>query len=180
LRRVGGEPREHLAALRAVEEGRGERGQVSEDFPAQVRDDALAQRGDQVEARRAGQRQHRRHRDHHHEIGVDQLHPARGEAEIDHAADRDRHRQCRQCRHHQCRQRRPRPPAIAQDVRNEQLERLDFDLAAAHCGCIRERRELAAAPWVTRHVVHFRCLSQADAIAATGAHHAPQAKARQL
>ena len=79
--------------LAAVEERGRQRGQVREHGRAQIGDDALADDGDEVVARRARQREHGRDRDHHGEILVDQPDALGREAEIDHAAHRERHRQ---------------------------------------------------------------------------------------
>ncbi len=89
LRRVGGQPRDHLAGLGLVEENGRQRCDMREHVAAQIGDDALAERGDEVVAERARQRQYRCDPDHDQEIAVDQRHAAGGEAEIDHAPHRD-------------------------------------------------------------------------------------------
>ena len=62
---------------------------MGEDGGAQVGDDPLAEGHDEVVAQRARHREDRHDDDQHAEIGVDQLPPFGGEAEIDHAAHGD-------------------------------------------------------------------------------------------
>ena len=69
------------------------RGEMAEHFAAQVGHDALAERGHKVVARGACQREQASDRDHDGEIAVDEVEALVREAEIDHAADRKRHRQ---------------------------------------------------------------------------------------
>ena len=88
--------------LARVEEGGRQHGQVREHGGAQVGDDALAERGDEVVARaRSPARAPPRPRSSRRNT-VDQPDALGREAEIDHAADRERHDQRRE---------RPRPAA---------------------------------------------------------------------
>ena len=137
---IGREPRHHLAGLGRVEEGRRERCEMAEHLAAQVGHDPLAERGDQIEPRGAGEREHRHHADHHREIAVDQIGAFAGEAEIDHAPDRDRHRQRSQRRQHQRAYGRDRPPAIAPEVGPQQHERPQLGLAGGWRRGSRRRR----------------------------------------
>ena len=82
---------------------------MAEHVAAQIGDDALAERGHEVVARGARQREHRHDRDHDGEIAVDQARALAREAEIDHAADRDRHRQRGERRDDERAERRGRP-----------------------------------------------------------------------
>jgi hypothetical protein len=113
---VGGEPRYHLAGLGRVEEGGRERREMAEDLAAQIGHDALAQGGDEIKPQRAGKREHGNDPDHHREVAVDQVRAFAGEPEIDHAPDRDRHRQCGERRHDESAHGRHGPPAIAPDI----------------------------------------------------------------
>ena len=58
-----------------------------------IGDDALADGHDEVVARRTGAGEHRHHRHHHAEIAVDHDDAFGAQAEVDHAAHRDRHHQ---------------------------------------------------------------------------------------
>ena len=71
LGRVGGEPGDDLARLRAVEESGIEDGEAGEDRAAQVRDHALTQRHHGVVPGGTRQGEHRHHADQSHEVSVD-------------------------------------------------------------------------------------------------------------
>ncbi len=58
---------------------------------AQIGNDALTERGDEVVTGCAGKGEHGRDADHDQKVAVDQAQAAFGEAEIDHAPDRERH-----------------------------------------------------------------------------------------
>ena len=86
--------REMISPVLAASKKAGDSvGEMREHGGAQVGDHALAEHGDEVVAQRARDREHRHHRDHDGEILVDQPDALGREAEVDHAAHRDRHRE---------------------------------------------------------------------------------------
>ena len=93
LRGVGGQPRDELAGAGGVEEGGGEAHQVREKVAPEVGDDALAERDDEVVARRARQREQAGKHDQGEKAAVDEGGVRAGEADVDHRADGERHRQ---------------------------------------------------------------------------------------
>ena len=133
LRRIGGEPRDHLAGSCFVEESGRQRGYMGEHVAAQIGDDALAKRGDEVVAERARQRQHPADADHDQEIIVDQRQAARGKAEIDHPPHRDRHDERSQRCENQGSERSDNPPAVAFDVRQQRSQRAQIGPARRSC-----------------------------------------------
>ena len=102
---------------------------MREHIVAQIRDDPLAERRDEIEAQRTREREHGGDADHHAEIAVDQIALA-GKAEIDHAADGERHRERRQRRDDQGDEGEENADAIARQIRQQQNERAQPDLAA--------------------------------------------------
>ena len=102
---------------------------MREHVVAQIRHDPLAERGDEIEAQRTRKREQGRDRDHDAEIAVDQVALA-GKAEIDHAADRDRHHERGQGRDDQGGEREQHPHAVTRDIRQQQKQRPQPDLAA--------------------------------------------------
>jgi len=91
---------------------------MGEHVAAQIRDHPLAQRGHEIVARR------RRQSD-DEEINVDCAAAVFREAEIDHPAQREGHRQGRDCRHRQGGQRRDRPPEMAPGVAHKVQKRAE-------------------------------------------------------
>ena len=122
---VGGEPRYQFAGLRGVEERRREDGDAVEHRVAQIGDDALADAGHEVVAHGAREREHGHHRDHDAEIFVDQTGAVGVEAVVDHAANRDRHREGRQRGDEKGGQRGDYPGAVAHDEGDQPDERLE-------------------------------------------------------
>ena len=96
---------------------------MAEHFAAQVGHDALAERGHKVVARGACQREQASDRDHHGEIAVDEVEALVREAEIDHAADRERHRQRGERGGHQRDDGGDRAAAVAADIGEQQDQR---------------------------------------------------------
>ena len=102
---------------------------MREHVVAQIRDDPIAERRDQVEPQRTREREHGGDADHHAEIAVDQVALA-GKAEIDHAPDGERYRERRQSRDRKGDEGKENADAVAPEVRQQQNERTQLDLAA--------------------------------------------------
>ena len=94
LRRVGGQPRDELAGARGIEEGRRQPHQMREDIAAEVGDDPLAERRSRGSSgRRSRARGCRRARSAPGSVRLTKAASLDGEADIDHAADGERHRE---------------------------------------------------------------------------------------
>jgi len=152
--------RDKFPCFRFVEISERKRNQVPEYALAQIGDDALTQRGDEIETRGARQREHRHDDNHHREIAVDEVRALAREPEIDHASDRDRHKQCGDCGDHQRHERRDRLPAIARNIGQKRQQRLEpaalLALGGGHDGVLRlVQRWWDGARGVSIDYVHF-------------------------
>jgi hypothetical protein len=96
---------------------------VAEHQLAQIRDHPLAEHRHQIVAQRACGGEHGGDHDHGAEIAVDEIEALAGEAEIDHAPHRDRHRQRRQRGDDERDQRPDRMRAVTQHERQQPGER---------------------------------------------------------
>ena len=133
LRRIGGEPRHHLARMRHLVEGGAQAGQMLEHVAADVGDHPLAEPVDRVEARGAGQCEDQADAGQRDEIFIDQVGIDAGEAEIDHAPDGKRHGERGRGRDHQRGEQRPRasPCGAADRAASPSSGRNETRLAAA-------------------------------------------------
>ena len=118
-RRVGGEPGDEFAGAGIVVEARRQFREMGDDGGPHIGNDTLAKRHDEVIARGTGAGEEARDRDHRAEIQIDDPALIGREAEIDDAAERERHDQGCRGGDHQRQQGKCDPPFVAQGERRE-------------------------------------------------------------
>src|SRR5215204_4625391 len=136
---------------------------MAEHFSAQVGHNPLAERSDEVVAHRACERENSRDCDHHGEIALDEVEALVGEAEINHAAHREWHRQGGQRGRQERANSSDRAAAIALDVGEQQNEGLE----PPRRRCFERRLSDSGGAWCLVGDLSFSCGGPLDDIHAT-------------
>jgi hypothetical protein len=135
-RRVGREPRQHLARACDLEEARVHADHARIDRAADVGDDALAEPRDEIEAQRRERAEHDGGAQERDEVAVDRRRVADHEAFVDQEPQRDRQRELRPGRDEQRADGRREHAPMGCQVRRERAQRLERRAFRPFFGCV--------------------------------------------